>query len=46
MTLCPIAIAVTCRRCPIVSVCPVKTVIGDFVPTKAGKAASPGTKKK
>ena len=30
MKLCPIAIAVTCRRCPIVKVCPVKRVIGDY----------------
>jgi hypothetical protein len=30
MTLCPIAIAVGCRKCPIVSVCPVKGVIGDY----------------
>lgn len=29
MTLCPIAIAISCRRCPIVKVCPVKSVIGD-----------------
>lgn len=36
MTLCPIAIAVSCRKCPIVSVCPVKTVIGDYVaPTRS-----------
>lgn len=42
MTLCPIAIAITCRRCPIVSVCPVKTVIGDYVETKV---AVPATRK-
>ena len=28
MTLCPIAIAVGCKKCPAFSVCPVKTVIG------------------
>ena len=38
MTLCPIAIAVTCRKCPIVAACPVKTVIGDYVAPKPGKA--------
>lgn len=37
MTLCPIALAVGCRKCPIVSVCPVKTVIGDYVETKPCK---------
>jgi hypothetical protein len=29
MTLCPIAIAVGCRKCPAYSVCPLKSVIGD-----------------
>ena len=30
MTLCPIAIAVGCRKCPVFAVCPVKGVIGDY----------------
>ena len=30
MTLCPIAIAVTCKKCPAFSVCPLKGVIGDY----------------
>jgi len=30
MTLCPIAIAVSCKKCPIFSVCPAKGVIGDY----------------
>jgi hypothetical protein len=46
MTLCPIAIAVTCRKCPIVSVCPVKTVIGDYVEQKVANPAALKTKKK
>lgn len=46
MTLCPIAIAVSCRKCPIVSVCPVKTVIGDFVKTKPAKTAATTPKRK
>ncbi len=29
MTLCPIAIAVGCKKCPAYSVCPLKGVIGD-----------------
>ena len=29
MTLCPIAIAVGCKKCPAFSVCPLKSVIGD-----------------
>jgi len=46
MTLCPIAIAITCRQCPIVSVCPVKTVIGDYGQKKVAKPADAATKKK
>ena len=30
MTLCPIAIAVGCRKCPAFTVCPLKGVIGDY----------------
>jgi hypothetical protein len=49
MTICPIAIAVGCKKCPIFAVCPVKGVIGDYkkedsAPTKVApdkaKAAS------
>lgn len=45
MTLCPIAIAVTCRKCAIVSVCPVKKVIGDYVEPKAAQPAATKPKK-
>ena len=45
MTVCPIAIAVTCQKCPAFKVCPVKGVLGDYtkpeekkVPPRAGKA--------
>lgn len=30
MTLCPVALAAGCKKCPVVSVCPLKTVIGDY----------------
>lgn len=30
MTVCPIALAVGCRKCPIFAVCPVKGIIGDY----------------
>ena len=30
MTLCPIAIAVTCRKCAIFNACPAKGIIGDY----------------
>lgn len=29
MTLCPIALAVGCQKCPVFKICPVKTIIGD-----------------
>jgi len=29
MTLCPIALVSGCKKCPAVSVCPLKGVIGD-----------------
>ena len=32
MTLCPVALAVGCRKCPLVNMCPAKTVIGDYKP--------------
>jgi len=30
MTLCPIAIAVGCKKCPVFRICLVKGVIGDY----------------
>jgi len=48
MTLCPIAIAVGCKKCPVFAVCPLKTVIGDQkkdAPSEAdSKGADPGAK--
>ncbi len=29
MTLCPVAVVAGCRKCPIFSACPLKSVIGD-----------------
>ena len=53
MTLCPIAIAVGCKKCPAFAVCPLKTVIGDYrpgehpkhAPTATGGAAKTGGKR-
>lgn len=45
MTLCPIALAAGCRKCPAFSVCPLKSVLGDQKPNDAaGKAADPAAK--
>lgn len=43
MTICPVAIAVGCKKCPIVAVCPVRSVIGDYKKdgsTESGSATS------
>lgn len=39
MTLCPIALAVGCAKCPAFSVCPLKSTIGDQ--PKPGDAPPP-----
>ena len=36
MTLCPIALAVGCKKCAVFSVCPVKGIIGDYKPEDKG----------
>jgi hypothetical protein len=50
MTLCPIAMAVGCKKCPAFSACPLKGVIGDHKPdethTKEGEEKAPGAKKR
>jgi len=37
MTLCPVAIAVGCKKCPIFGICPAKTIIGDYRPEQYAK---------
>ncbi len=39
MILCPIALAASCNKCPAVSVCPLKGVLGDYKPP--GETAPP-----
>ena len=49
MTLCPIAIAVGCKKCPAFAVCPLKSVIGDYKKpdeTQTKPAEKPNTSKK
>ncbi len=36
MVLCPIALAVGCKKCFLVKICPVKHVIGDYPKKQAG----------
>lgn len=32
MTLCPIALAASCKQCPMFKICPAKGLIGDHKP--------------
>jgi len=41
VTVCPIALAVHCVGCPIVKLCPAKTILGDY-----GKYPPPGAAKR
>ena len=46
MTLCPLALAVSCRKCPVFNVCPLKGVIGDHVPETPSGADQNSAQKK
>jgi hypothetical protein len=46
MTLCPIAIVAGCRKCPAVSICPLKTVIGDVPKQDEGPTTQETQQKK
>ena len=41
MTLCPIALAAGCKKCPMFSLCPLKGVIGDYVKEEPPKTEPP-----
>jgi hypothetical protein len=43
MTLCPIALAVGCKKCPMFSFCPLKSAIGD---QKQAEKSAPKTEAK
>ena len=38
MTLCPVALAIGCKKCPIVRMCPVKGLIGDYKQEKSARS--------
>lgn len=49
MTVCPVAIAVGCKKCPVFNVCPAKSIIGDYKPEAKGsdpKAPGAGKEKR
>jgi hypothetical protein len=37
MTLCPVALAVGCKKCPAFAICPLKGVIGDYKKEEEGQ---------
>ncbi len=45
MTICPIAIAVGCQKCPLFKVCPVKSVLGDAPKASVAKPVVSSAKK-
>ena len=47
MTICPIAVVVTCSKCPAVIFCPLKSVLGDHkVGDEQGEASTVDSKDK
>lgn len=45
MTLCPIALAVGCKKCPAFTACPLKGVIGDYKKADDQPAKPPAGKR-
>jgi hypothetical protein len=45
MVLCPVAIAVGCKKCPVFGICPVKSVIGDYKPEEKNSRSAASRKK-
>jgi len=40
MVVCPVALAVGCKKCPVFAICPAKSLIGDQAPPTAGKGSA------
>jgi hypothetical protein len=45
MTICPVAIAVGCKKCPAFSFCPAKGILGDQKKEEAGSKPAVGASK-
>ena len=45
MTLCPIALIIGCRKCPLFALCPLKGVIGDSAYREHEKTQAPKDEK-
>ena len=46
MVICPVAIAVGCKKCPVFGICPVKSIIGDYKPGEDGAKRATNPKKR
>jgi hypothetical protein len=46
MTLCPVALAVGCKKCPVFNICPVKGIIGDYKKEDETQAKQAADRKK
>lgn len=44
MTICPIALAITCEKCMIFKPCPLKGIVGDYKKEEAQKETPPESK--
>ncbi len=42
MTLCPVALAVGCKKCPVFKICPAKSTLGDYRPEDQSSAPKAG----
>jgi hypothetical protein len=40
MTICPVALAVGCKKCPLFNICPAKGIIGDYKKDSEEKSTS------
>jgi hypothetical protein len=46
MVICPVAIAVGCKKCPVFGICPVKSIIGDYKPGEKDDKSAASPKKR
>ena len=45
MTVCPIALVASCKKCPAFGVCPLKGVLGDYKGPETPESSAPADKK-
>ena len=45
MVVCPVALAVGCKKCPVFGICPAKSLIGDYKPDHDATQPLPPVKK-